>query len=220
MPFQPVDSQRLFHKVAKQVAELIRTGEFKPCQRLPPERELSKQLGVSRPVVREAMIVLELAGLIEVHAGAGTFVRDTPGDARTLDDAWHSRYDILPSRMLVESEVAAIAAVEADDVAIAALSTLAEAMARPGAPGAPELDRLFHVGIAEAAGSAVLAAVVGWLWQMQYAPAFARLSERARPAENLQLMLRGHRAIVAALRAHDPDVARARMCDHLAQCAT
>ncbi len=71
MPFQVVESQRLYQQVAEQLGSLIDRGEFREGDRLPPERELSKKLGVSRPVVREAMIALEIAGLVEVRGGAG-----------------------------------------------------------------------------------------------------------------------------------------------------
>ena len=60
--------------MARQLGALIRSGEFTVGSRLPPERDLAKQLGVSRPTVREAMIALELAGLVEVRVGAGIFV--------------------------------------------------------------------------------------------------------------------------------------------------
>src|SRR6478752_2735842 len=76
MPFQAVATQRLYEQVAGQVTDLVARGEFKPGDRLPPERDLAKLLGVSRPTVREAMIALEMAGLVEVRVGAGTFVTD------------------------------------------------------------------------------------------------------------------------------------------------
>lgn len=69
MPFEPVDNRRLYEQVAGQIGALIRKGEFVPGQRLPAERDLAKVLGVSRPVVREAMIALEIAGLLEVRTG-------------------------------------------------------------------------------------------------------------------------------------------------------
>src|ERR1700742_4999805 len=86
MPFQAVATQRLYEQVAGQVTELVARGEFKPGDRLPPERDLAKMLAVSRPTVREAMIALEIAGLVEVRVGAGTFVTDkasTNGNANT-----------------------------------------------------------------------------------------------------------------------------------------
>src|SRR5215468_10075973 len=74
VPLQVVEAQRLYRHVAEQIGGLIQAGEFRVGDRLPPERELAKQLGVSRPVVREALIALEIAGIVDVRGGAGTFV--------------------------------------------------------------------------------------------------------------------------------------------------
>ena len=90
MPIEPIDSQRLYERVADQIGALIHSGEFLPGQRLPAERDLARILGVSRPVVREAMIALEIAGLVEVRTGAGAFVRDQSAD-RPAPEAGHAR---------------------------------------------------------------------------------------------------------------------------------
>ena len=78
MPFQSIEPRRLYRQIADQIRALIRTGEFKPGSRLPPERDLAKQLGVSRPSVREALIALEVEGLVEVRIGSGIYVRGRP----------------------------------------------------------------------------------------------------------------------------------------------
>ena len=71
MPFQSIEPRRLYRQIADQIRELIRAGEFLAGSRLPPERDLAKQLGVSRPSVREALIALEVEGLVEVRIGSG-----------------------------------------------------------------------------------------------------------------------------------------------------
>src|SRR3982750_2322149 len=75
MPVRAIQSQRVYEKIAEQLTHLIRDRNMRPGDRLPPERELASQLGVSRPSVREAMIALETAGLVEVRTGSGTYVR-------------------------------------------------------------------------------------------------------------------------------------------------
>src|SRR6187399_2580438 len=75
MPLQAVENRRLYRQIADQIAALIERGEYAPGSRLPPERDLAEQLGVSRPSVREALIALEVEGVIEVRGGAGIFVR-------------------------------------------------------------------------------------------------------------------------------------------------
>jgi DNA-binding transcriptional MocR family regulator len=67
-------TRRLYRQIADQIRELIRAGEFVAGARLPPERDLAKQLGVSRPSVREALIALEVEGLVEVRIGSGIYV--------------------------------------------------------------------------------------------------------------------------------------------------
>ena len=74
MPFQVIDNQRLYRQIADQLRALIDSGEFPPGSRLPAERELAKLLGVSRASVREAMIALEVIGLVDVRVGNGVLV--------------------------------------------------------------------------------------------------------------------------------------------------
>ena len=64
MPIQAIDNDRLYRRIARQLSDLIASGEFNPGQRLPAERELAEQLGVSRPSVREALIALEIEGKV------------------------------------------------------------------------------------------------------------------------------------------------------------
>jgi len=74
MPIQTVETNRLYRQIAEQLSALIASGEFAEGARLPSERELAAQLGVSRPSVREALIALEVAGKVDVRVGAGIFV--------------------------------------------------------------------------------------------------------------------------------------------------
>src|SRR5258707_9736532 len=96
MPFQAVATQRLYEQVAGQVTELVARGEFKPGDRLPPERDLAKVLGVSRPTVREAMIALEMAGPGLGRDGAGTLVTPQAQNRETGGAAVRSRRSLPP----------------------------------------------------------------------------------------------------------------------------
>src|SRR5271154_1911920 len=122
MPFQPVESQRLYERVAEQIGEQIRVGEIGPGQRLPSERDLAKQLGVNRAVVREAMIALELAGLVEVRTGSGAYVREPPLAPLISINGGSSPSDILGARMLIEGETGALAAESAPAAEIEIIS--------------------------------------------------------------------------------------------------
>src|SRR6476660_1785724 len=81
LPLQAVEPKRLYRQIADQLAQLIAKGEFPPGSRLPAERELAVSLGVSRTSVREAIISLEMSGLVDVRVGTGIFVTTPPEGA-------------------------------------------------------------------------------------------------------------------------------------------
>jgi DNA-binding FadR family transcriptional regulator len=218
MPIQPIESKRLYERIADQIGDMISRGEFAPGQRLPAERDLARSLAVSRPVVREAMVSLEIAGLVEVRTGSGAYVRER-AEERPARNAGHSPTDILNARMLIEGEVAALAASNASErdievVAEAIAEMTAEHAAGRSWSGA---DLAFHVAVARATGNDALALVVEKLWQEQYGPVFAILSERAHLSENWSPTLRDHLAVLEEIRRRKPAAARERMRAHLDQ---
>ncbi|HWA37416.1 MAG TPA: GntR family transcriptional regulator, partial [Burkholderiales bacterium] len=80
MRLQAVESRRLYLQIADQIRALVESGEVARGARLPAERDLAKQLRVSRPSLREALIALEIEGLLDVKVGSGIYVRQ-PGGA-------------------------------------------------------------------------------------------------------------------------------------------
>src|SRR5579859_6723316 len=114
MPIHAVESQRLYRQIAGQLSALIASGEFPPGARLPSERELAVQLGVSRPSVREALIALEVEGKVEIRVGAGVFVSENPSKrpaaALATEVEGEGPFELLRARMTVEGETAALAA--------------------------------------------------------------------------------------------------------------
>jgi len=219
MPFQPVETRRLYERVADQIGDLIRSGEYLPGQRLPAERDLAKTLAVSRPVVREAMIALEVAGLVEVRTGAGAFVREKPVEAPAGLNAGHSPSDLLNARMLIESEIAALAAINATAADFANIAETIAQMTLEHDAGRPwhMWDLAFHVAVAQATGNSALADVVERLWQEQHAPVFSLLSERVHLTENWPATQQRHQDILDAIRAGKPKVAKAAVQSHLGQ---
>ena len=219
MPLQPVESQRLYERVANQIGDLIRTGEVGPGQRLPAERDLAKTLGVSRPVVREAMIALEVVGLVEVRTGSGAYVREQPIAPEVAISAGNSPTDILNARMLIEGETAALAAEQAAPREVEIIASTVAEMEGEHDAGRPwsSADLAFHVAIAHATGNAALAGVVERLWQEQYGPVFSLLSERVRLNENWPATIAGHRDILDAIRRRKRRAAKRAMREHLAQ---
>jgi DNA-binding FadR family transcriptional regulator len=217
MPFQAVATQRLYQHVAEQVSALIRAGELAVGSRLPPERELAKRLGVSRPTVREAMVALEIAGLIEVRTGSGIYVigETQPGPVISFD-AGPGAFELLSARLLIEPEIAAQAATMASARDIEALRETLSALAdAENHRASQDPDRRFHTLIAGATGSNVLVSIVDGLWESMFSPIFEALSHRAGLPENRRMTLADHRVIIERIEARDAPGARRAMRTHL-----
>src|ERR671913_525654 len=161
MPLQAVENRRLYRQIADQIAALIESGEYGPGARLPPERDLAKQLGVSRPSVREALIALEVEGYVEVRIGSGVYVLGPRPASREELPADSGPFELIKARWLIEAECAAMAARTATKAQVRAIGEALEAMEvarqKPGMPLAE--DRLFHLRIAEASNNSALALV-------------------------------------------------------------
>src|ERR1700756_2816229 len=163
MPLQAVDNRRLYRQIADQIAALIEKGEYGAGQRLPPERDLAKQLGVSRPSVREALIALEVEGYVEVRVGSGVYVLGpSPAGRPATLPADSGPFELIRARWLIEGECAALAAKAATKAHVRAMEEALEQMEAERDRGTMPLaaDRLFHLRIAEASGNSALALVV------------------------------------------------------------
>jgi len=219
MPFQSIEPRRLYRQIADQIRTLIRNGEFSPAARLPPERDLARQLGVSRPSVREALIALEVEGLVEVRIGSGIYVRHAnarlPEDDTALPAA--GPFENLRARYVIESECAALAAKSATRAQLAAIEEALATMQREHETQKQPLsgDRLFHLRIAEATGNGALVAVVKMLWEDRAGPLYKQLEHHYDSPEMWTNAVGEHRAVVKAIGAKDPKAARAAMQRHL-----
>ena len=221
MPLQAVETRRLYRQIADQLAQLIASGEFPAGTRLPAERELAVSLGVSRTSVREAIISLEMSGLVEVRVGTGIFVAKPPeGENRPGGDAGPGPFELLAARKLIEGEIAALAAKAATPVDAAALQQSVERLeASVNDFAAREAeDRDFHMRLAKATGNGSLELVVEGLWN-QRAELWGRLQRHFHTAELTERTVRDHAAIAAAVAARNPEAARAAMHRHLARVA-
>src|SRR2546430_968884 len=177
MPLQAVDNRRLYRQIADQIAALIEKGEYGKGQRLPPERDLAKQLGVSRPSVREALIALEVEGYVDVRVGSGVYVTGPRTGARPEPLAADSGpFELIKARRLIEAECAALAARGATKAQAGAMEEAPDQMNPARQRGVMPLsaDRLFHLRIAEASGNSALALAVKTLWDQRTGPLFLR----------------------------------------------
>ena len=118
VPLQSIEPQRLYRQIADQLRTLIGQGEFEAGARLPAERDLARQLGVSRPSVREALIALEVEGWVEVRTGSGVYVQDrTHRSAERVAVTEWGPLELIRARRVVEGQTAALAAADTNKVA-------------------------------------------------------------------------------------------------------
>ncbi len=222
MPIQAIEGRRLYRQIAAQLSALISSGEFKPGERLPPERELARQLGVSRPSVREALICLEVEGKVDVRVGAGIFVVEAqPLSSTPSSDPGQGPYELLRARWLIEGEVAARAARERTSAHLEAVLEAIDEMRRCHEEGesADHADRAFHLGIAAATHNSALCSVVQRLWDRGRGEIWKRMEQHFQTPALHAAILEDHRAIYTAIEAGDARAARIAMHRHLARVA-
>ncbi len=227
MPLQTVAPQRLYRQIAEQLRQLMASGEFAPGSRLPGERDLALQLGVSRPSVREALIALEVAGMIEVRTGSGIYVRQTSAAKPVatpveLDDNTPANWgplEVMSARILVEAEVAALAAAHAQKADLKAIKSGLQQMkleaARDEVPR--QGDEAFHEAIAQACGNSVLLDTVQRYWMARNGPLFERLGDYFEHPASWQTAIAEHQEVMHAIEARDSSAARKAMQKHLKQ---
>jgi DNA-binding FadR family transcriptional regulator len=218
MPIQTVEPRRLYRQIADQIRALIAGGEYTPGERLPPERDLARQLGVSRPSVRESLIALEVEGLLDVRVGSGIYVTQ-PGERRgqAVLSGESGPFEVIRARHLVESECASLAAKNATPSQVRAVRKAhANYLSESRLHHNPlDADRAFHVTIAEATGNSALVLVVQTLWDQRVGPLYRALERKLEYPLMSADAVREHQGVVTAIAARDPRAARAAMRRHM-----
>ncbi len=208
---------RLYERIAERVARDIDRGEYAPGDRLPPERDLATHFEVGRPTVREALIALEIAGYVDIRTGSGVYVSDASERRTRSLELDIGPFELIEARAMIEGEAAALAATLIDDEELAGLAAALDAMQEEDRLNiVGELaDREFHVRIARATRNSAIVYVVERLWDARRnSPLVASMLEKVR-AVGVRPRIDEHRAVYDALRARDPDAARAAMREHL-----
>ena len=210
-------------EVVTRLREMIQNGEISAGDRLPPERDLAKLLGVSRPTLRAGIRSLTTVGILQSKQGAGTFVAEAE-DSPTLDtnalrllSALHgfTSDEMFEARLALEMSIAALAAERADSEQMAQLAE--EISGMYSALDRPEQylvhDMQFHQTIAAASGNRILTA----LMNMVAAILFDYRSKTVKRATDLKDSAEQHHNIYRAIREHDPEAARQAMRIHLVE---
>lgn len=209
--------QRLYASVSRDLAARIAAGEFSVGARLPTERVLSQRYEVSRPTIREAIIALEVDGLVQTRMGAGVYVvSDSPKGGRSapLD---MGPFELLEARRAIEGEACAIAAGRMNADTLVELERLLCVMAAGDPVESEEADEQFHLAIARASENSGIATAVDMLFEARHrSPQYRLMSDKAHEA-GVYPRVDEHRLILEALKAQDGRAARAAMRRHLAR---
>ena len=222
---EPIRPKKISEEIVNQIKQLISKGELKPGDRIPSERELATMLGVSRPSVREAIMVLEAMGFVESRQGGGTYVKALTESSimNPLAKLVEKRDpELLRSlaevRMGLESWSAYLAAQRATDADIAEMRRLYGIMEKQAAKGgwSPDVDAEFHYAITAASHNSLQMHVLDSIHSLFHATIQVALMEFYQQEGHVQLLLAHHRDIMEAIAAHDPELARRKMVEHLA----
>jgi len=213
MKFERVQQVRLHEQIIARFNDMADAGELAAGDRLPPERELLAQLGVSRQVLREALTVMEAQGMLTTTPGGGrVFKGRAPGDVGAFVEALKASalFEILDAREAIESKSAELAAFSAseDDIADLRRRVASLEVGRYSF----EWNYEFHLAIAEVSGNQILHHLLQLLLQ-------ARREVQQHDyltQEQLTQLFAEHTALIDAIATHDPAAARKAMEDHFA----
>src|SRR5690349_20840089 len=208
---------RLYEQVAQQITTWIADNGLEPGDRLPAERELAQRLGVSRATLSQALVALEVIGVVAVRHGDGTVVtghRQAGRIVEAIRDHADRLPEIIETRDALETKIAALAARRRTDDDLARIDdalAFMEADIEAGGRGV-EGDERFHGAVTAAAHSLLLARLMDEIGDLVKETRIESLSQPGRPQDSLA----GHRAIADAIRAGDPEAASEAMHAHVA----
>ena len=207
---------RLYEQVAEQITAWIAANGLKAGDRLPPERELATRLGVSRATLSQALVALEVIGVVAVRHGDGTVLTAKPAASRIVN-AIRAHADRLPevieTRDALETKIAALAAARRTDDDLARIDDALHAMEQDIEAGGRGLegDERFHGAVTAAAHSLLLAHLMDEIGDLIKESRIESLSQPGRPLDSLA----AHRAIAEAIRAGDSEAAATAMHSHV-----
>jgi len=224
--FERIANQRIYQQIVDQISRMIRDGSLKPGDRLPPERQLAEEFGVSRAAVREALSALGLMGLVEVRQGEGTFVRSVSEEGLVAPMALFLAMErdqaigleLLEVRSALEGEAAYLAAQRREPEDLLEMEAAYDLMKkeRPIGNEASDADWRFHHAVASAANNGLLLNIMRTLseyMQEGIRDYRQRLLERIPNME--QILLDEHQAILDAIRDRRPEDANDAMRAHI-----
>lgn len=220
------ESQNL---VRQYILDAQSTGQMRVGQRLPPERELAKLLGITRSTVRQALVVMEVEGRITRHVGRGTFLRESPpapkrarraseGPAESFDT--FSPSELIQARLALEPHIAELVVSSATQRDLERIRRVLKLQEHPeNRTGFEGLDEMFHLTIARATHNALLVATTQLIAKARQGLEWRKLKRAValRYGGPRTGVIAEHRAIVEAIARRDAVGARDAMRAHLEQ---
>jgi GntR family transcriptional regulator, transcriptional repressor for pyruvate dehydrogenase complex len=213
---RPVARPRLYEVIVEQLCAYIADNEMDPGDRLPAERDLAAKLGVSRASLSQALVALEVQGVLSVRHGDGAILIRRPAEERAikaLREHVDRIPDIIEAREALEVKLVGLAAARRSDAEMAAIDAAIDKMEAEVDAGERGVvgDEMFHEAITAAAHSSLLAKLMHEISGLIKETRIESLSQEDRPRASLE----GHRRIADAVRKQDPQEASQAMADHI-----
>ena len=203
----PLSISRRYPEVAAELRQMISNGNFAVGDKMPAERHLAEQLDVSRALLREALIMLEIQGLVEVRQGSGVYIIRLPDGStpKNDDDGDIGPFELMQARQVLESSIAEAAALTVTKSDIEDLQRILNIQAQEVREGSTDYgsDEQFHLRVAEAT------------LQRRRSSMWEQLHRHIANTTYWQRWLDDHRAVLNALKRKDPVAAKHAMWQHL-----
>lgn len=218
------DSKRLYQKVATELKQRIANQIYVVGDRLPAERVIAEEMNVSRTVVREAIIMMEVEGMVDVRKGSGIHVVSTesryfPLSAESSDNdnefLTAGPFELLQARQLLESNIAEFAATQVTKQDIMALLAIQETAQKEDRARDSQWDKQFHIQVAKATQNSVLVTLVEKVWQHREENPYWRKLHEHIDDRAIESWCEDHDQILKALMRKDPKAAKLAMWQHL-----
>lgn len=211
-----VTRPRLYEQLVEQILAYIESAQLGPGDLLPAERDLAERLGVSRATLAQALVALEVLGVIDVQHGTGAVLARRPSVASVIKGLREHRSrlpEIVEARSTLEVKLAGLAAARRTDADLKAIDEALDVMAREIKEGdrGTRGDELFHQAITAAAHSSVLAQLMAFIAEMILETRMESLGQPGRPEQSLA----SHRKIADAIRDQDAEGAAEAMLSHI-----
>lgn len=217
-------TKRRYYDVGLQIEELLYSGVFKAGERLPSERELSERFDTSRATIREAIIMLELKGLVVVRQGAGIYFIDSPEKITSRTIVPHTDvgpFELLQARQIIECNIAGFAATQIKINELRELKRVLQEQEKAlncDNERFEELDRQFHILIAESTQNRVLINQANEMWRSVRTqnPLWQALNDKYLHEPSLkEVWLNDHKKIFMALQKRSPEDAKHAVWEHI-----